>query len=462
MKTYLIIALWGVSLVSFGQLNQVLYRIHSRHIDSTTFVRRFKHEEVVKALGALSKEFRVRRVGTSVEGRSINLVSYGTGRIQVLMWSQMHGDETTATRAILDVFRYLQAKDTPAEFKRKIQAGITWHFIPMLNPDGASRFTRRNHDGIDINRDAVRLQTPEGRTLKRVRDSLKADWGFNLHDQSRGTMVNGKPATISLLAPPFDPDRSVNDTRGDAMQLTRYMHDQVIGFIPGQIGIYPDDFEPRAFGDNIQKWGTRTILIESGGFGQDFEKQEIRRLNFVLLLSAVDAIVGGQFEKTPVPAYNEIPHNADGRLLECIVKNVNYQGLVRDIGLDRREIDSDDFRKYHARGFVSDLGDLRTSAAYVTYDMAGYEVTPGKSYDTVLESMGQFSQLPIESLISKGFTEYVVKGPIDRFTKPVKVNVVSAAVTGQEVQIGSNPSLLFWKNGLLEYVLVNGVVHKVN
>lgn len=461
MRTKITTLLILISITTQGQLNNELYRIHSRYIDSTAMDRRFKHEEVVRALGKLGKEFSVRRVGTSVEGRSINLVTYGSGPVQVLMWSQMHGDETTATRAILDVFRYLQAKETPAEFKRRIQSKITWHFIPMLNPDGASRFTRRNHQGIDVNRDAVRLQTPEGRTLKRVRDSLKADWGFNLHDQSRGTMVNDKPATLSLLAPPYDVQRSVNETRGDAMQLTRYLYDQVIGFIPGQIGIYPDDFEPRAFGDNIQKWGTRTILIESGGFAQDFEKQEIRRLNFVLLLSAVDAIAGGKYEKTPVAAYHDIPHNAEGRLLECIIKNVNYQGLVRDIGLDRREIDSEDYRKYYARGFISDLGDLQTSASYVTFDATGYEVTPGKSYDTALENMGKFFQLPIESLISQGFTDYVIKDPSDRFSKPVKANIISSPAGAPELQIGANPSLLFWKNGLLEYVLINGLLHKV-
>lgn len=454
--TLSVVALCSMTSV-FAQLNAELYQVHSRFVDSSAVVRRFKHEDMMRSLAKLGKEFRMRRVGTSVEGRSINLVTYGHGPVHVLMWSQMHGDETTATRAILDVFRFLQDRGN-SELKRRIQSAITWHFIPMLNPDGASRFTRRNRDGIDINRDAVRLQTPEGRVLKRVRDSLNADWGFNLHDQSRGTMVNAKPATISLLAPPYDSTRSVNASRGDAMQMTRFLHDQIIGFIPGQVGLYPDDFEPRAFGDNMQKWGTRTVLIESGGFGNDYEKQEIRRLNFVMLITAVESIASRSYERTPVESYHELPHNSAGRLLELIVRHVSYQGVVRDIGFDRREIDSDDFRRYYPRASISDLGDLSTSNAYFYFDAAGYEVTAGKSYDVVLEGMQQFRRLPIEKLITQGYTDFVVRGELDRFGEPLKVNVVPAP-SPQEIQLGANPSLLFWKNGMLEYVLVNGVVH---
>lgn len=460
MKIAPLLILWAMTVSVFAQRNAELYRAHAKYLDSTVLARRFKHEDLTKALSILGTEFRVRRVGSSGEGRSINLVSYGHGPVQVLMWSQMHGDETTATRAIVDVFRYLQDPKSDLDLKRRIQAAITWHFIPMLNPDGAARFTRRNRDGIDINRDAVRLQTPEGRILKRVRDSLKADWGFNLHDQSRGTMVEGKPATLSLLAPPYDPARSINDSRGDAMQMTRYLHDQVIGFIPGQIGLYPDDFEPRAFGDNMQKWGTRTVLIESGGLGEDYEKQEIRRLNFVMLLTAVEAIATRSYEKVAVTAYAEIPRNASGRLLELIVRHVNYRGVVRDIGWDRREIDSEDFRRYYPRALISDLGDLSTSYAYSTFDAAGYEITAGKSYDTVLEGMQQFRRLPIEQLMVQGYTDFVVKGDVDRFGDPPKVNIQPSAAP-QEIQIGANPSLLFWKEGVLEYVLINGKIHRV-
>lgn len=444
---------------TLGQRNVALYRDHLRYLDTTVTVRRFKHEEVMKAIDALGTSFRTSSLGRSVEGRAIRMVSYGQGPINVLMWSQMHGDETTATRAILDVFRFLQARDSYDDLRGQLRSRITWHFIPMLNPDGAARFTRRNQQGIDINRDAVRLQTPEGRILKRVRDSLRADWGFNLHDQSRGSAVSGKPASISLLAPPFDASGTMNDSRGDAMQLTKFLFDQATGFLPGQIGIYPDEFEPRAFGDNFQKWGTRTILIESGGLLNDFEKRELRRINFVLLITGAEAIANGTFEKIPVNSYNDIPHNS-GRLLELIVRNLGFEGIVRDIAWDRREIDSEDFRRYVARGFVSDMGDLSTSAAYVEFDASGYSVTPGKSYNPVLESYAEFQKLPLDRLMQEGYTDFVVKGPIDRFGRNQKVNVAESPVKTEKLSIGSNSSLLLWKNGVVEYLVINGVLHK--
>lgn len=441
-----------------GQLNKQLYDSHNKYLEKSVVPRRFKQEDVTALVGKLGPAFRVRQVGRSAEGRAISLISYGNGPVNVLMWSQMHGDETTATRAILDIFRFLQADDSFNNLRTKINSSITWHFIPMLNPDGAARFARRNHDGIDINRDALRLQTPEGRTLKRVRDSLKAGWGFNLHDQGRGTSVNGKPATISLLAPPFNQASDVNETRGDAMQLTKYLHDQITAFIPGQIGIYADDFEPRAFGDNMQKWGTRTILIESGGFGDDYEKQEIRRLNFVLLVTAADAIADSAYEKVPVDSYYEIPKNADGRMMELIIYNLNYEGLRRDIGIDRREIDSEDFRKYYAKGFISDIGDLSTAHAYKTFDASDYIVKRGKVYEPVLESIGQLEALDTQKLLGEGFTDFIVKD-FDPFNSAFPYQVHSKVAMGaQGVQMGGNPSLIFERSGVVEFALINGVV----
>ena len=49
------------------------------------------------------------------------------------------------------------------------------------------------------------------------------------------------------------------------MRIIAKMNQIIQGYARGQVGRYNDEFEPRAFGDNMQKWGTSTILIETGG-----------------------------------------------------------------------------------------------------------------------------------------------------------------------------------------------------
>ncbi len=43
------------------------------------------------------------------------------------------------------------------------------------------------------------------------------------------------------------------------------MYQTCQSFLPQQIGLFDDEYEPRAFGDNFQAAGTSTILIEAGG-----------------------------------------------------------------------------------------------------------------------------------------------------------------------------------------------------
>ena len=73
----------------------------------------------------------------------------------------MHGDEPTATQAIFDIFNFLQSEDFQDE-KDAMLSNLTVHFLPMLNPDGAERFQRRNLLGIDINRDAIAIAVTRG------------------------------------------------------------------------------------------------------------------------------------------------------------------------------------------------------------------------------------------------------------------------------------------------------------
>ena len=44
------------------------------------------------------------------------------------------------------------------------------------------------------------------------------------------------------------------------------IRDALEPFASGQIGRYDEEFEVRAFGDNLTLWGTPVVLIETGPF----------------------------------------------------------------------------------------------------------------------------------------------------------------------------------------------------
>jgi hypothetical protein len=402
-------------------------------------------------------------VGSSIAGKSLSLISLGTGETSVFLWSQMHGDEPTATQAIFDILNFFDSADFKQE-KEAILENLTIHFLPMLNPDGAELFQRRNLLGVDINRDALRLQSPESRTLKRVRDSLEADFGFNLHDQS--TYYNAertdKPATISYLAPAYNYEKDINEVRANAMKIIVFMNTILQQYAPGQVGRYNDDFEPRAFGDNIQKWGTSTILIESGGYLNDTEKQEIRKLNYVSILSAVYTIAKQNYTDISISDYEKIPEN-DRKLFDLKILGATYELLGNtytiDLGINQMEVDYEDHNSFWYSSRVIDLGDLSTYYGYETLDASAHTIKQAKVYPQVLNAISAAQDLnPIEVLRNGYGYLRVANIPATALNSPVPFHMIGKAYKVPELRIqpGVNPTFFLEKNGVLEYAVING------
>jgi hypothetical protein len=346
------------------------------------------HAEVLRRLADLTRAapdlFAIEKVGESVEGRAISDVRIGTGATGVLLWSQMHGDEPTATAALFDIFEYVRRhRDEP--MVQRILSQLTLHVVPMLNPDGAERFQRRNAQSIDINRDALRLQTPEGRALKALRDRLHPQVGFNLHNQSWRTSVGTppKPASISLLSVAYDEPRSENAGRKLTKRLCAVIRESLEPLASGQIGRYDDAFESRAFGDNITLWGTPVVLIETGPWPSAEPDQALVRLNFVAILSALDALATGRVEKADPKRYEELPMN-DTKTLYVLIRNatvISGAGVppfTADIGLvaNRRVQVQEGRRELLTTVGIDDMGDLRTLGAIRTIDATGKTVVP--------------------------------------------------------------------------------------
>src|SRR5690606_11329878 len=141
---------------------------------------------------------------------------------KVLMWSQMHGNESTTTKALFDVLNYIRTDDS---FGSYISQNFTLYIVPMLNPDGAEAYTRVNANAIDLNRDAQNLSQPESVILNEVFRTFKPDFCFNLHDQ-RTIFSAGKtalPATVSFLTPAEDKDCRITPQRKRSMEIIGIM-----------------------------------------------------------------------------------------------------------------------------------------------------------------------------------------------------------------------------------------------
>jgi hypothetical protein len=352
-------------------------QIAERYRVSTISARRFTHTEFWSAVEPFLRTpaLRAEQVGESILGRPIRSVTFGEGPTKVLLWSQMHGDESTATMALADIFRFF-AEAADDVLRERLRRSLTLLFIPMLNPDGAEVFQRENAAGIDVNRDARRLATPEARTLKKMQETLQPQFGFNLHDQNARTRVgrDGVPSAIALLAPAYDEAKSYNDVRSRARLVAAVLATNFNYEISGRVAKYDDSFNPRAFGDLMQQWGTSTVLIESGALPDDPQKQRLRALNVAGVLAALDAIATDSYRQASPSAYDSLPFNQGGAFDVLVVGGQLVLPGKPPIQVDLA-INYDD-AVARVRGRVRDSGDLREAVAIDTVNAAGLFLHP--------------------------------------------------------------------------------------
>ena len=337
------------------------------------------------ALASLTKVhpglFSVAAEGSSGEGRRLTVLKVGNGPTKVILWSQMHGDEPTATCALLDMLSYFGRNRENAAVTGLLSS-LTIYLLPMLNPDGAERGTRRNAQGIDINRDALRLQTPEGRFLKEVRDRFEPAIGFNLHNQSPLTVAgrNGAQVALALLSVPFNEALTENEGRRTTKRLAVFLREFVAPWATGRIARYDMGYTARAFGDSMTRWGTATLLIETGGTNGPDEAGTLVRLNVVALLGSLQALADGSLAGFDPKQYDTIPVLEREGLFDLLIREatvVSGTGLspfLADVALHRAIPFAGTGPK--GRSGVVDLGDLTTSRGKDEIDARGKLLVP--------------------------------------------------------------------------------------
>jgi len=346
--------------------------------------RYITNADILPLLNTLSEVFSTEIIGYSEQNRPIYSVSVGKGATKILIWSQMHGNESTCTKALFDVFNFL--KFTSSSY---ILQHCTLLIIPILNPDGAEVYTRYNANNIDLNRDATQLSQKESKVLRKVFDAFKPDYGFNMHDQR--TLFNvgqsDKPATVSFLAPAQDDKLSVTPNRLRAMSVIHHINTKLQQLIPGQVGRFDDAFNINCVGDYFQAKGVATILFEAGHFPDDYNREQTRKFIALSILEALSVISSGAVSENDLNYYLEIPEN-DTLFFDVLLKNVliscDEQERTIDIGIAYEETLTD--HKVSFSPQIKRKGDLSSHFGHITLDLKN---TPLNSSQEAFKLLGR-------------------------------------------------------------------------
>ena len=309
--------------------SQHLSDLFSEYKEESLSGRYITSDLIQPLIDQYSKLLDIQQIGMSENDLPIYLIKLGTGSKTLVYWSQMHGNESTTTKAVFDFLKLLT--HNKADLVAKILEECTLYIIPILNPDGAKAYTRLNYHNIDLNRDAQDLSQEESLVLDKVLRQYKPDFAFNLHGQrtifSAG-LVN-KPATVSFLSPAAAQNRNITESRKKAMDVIVYMNKVLQKFIPGQVGRYDDGFNLNCVGDTLSSRNIPVILFEAGHYPKDYEREEARKFIFYSLISSAYYIATEKITGNLYDEYFEIPEN----------EKLFYDIIIRDVILDEKNVD---------------------------------------------------------------------------------------------------------------------------
>ena len=313
----------------------------------------------------------VKIIGKSVLGKSIYSYQKGNGKLKIYLWSQMHGNESTTTKALFDCINLL---NNGSDLANQLLETFTFYCIPMLNPDGAKLYTRANANNIDLNRDSQNLTQPESNILRSIFEEFKPDYCFNLHDQRTifGVADTGKPATLSFLAPSYNEEREVNASRLKAINLIAGINEVLQKYIPGQIGRFDDSFNINCIGDTFQNLGVPTLLFEAGHFPNDYERENTRKFVFMSLLTSFIILSENDIVHNRNDKYLNIPQN-NVVFFDFMYKNIkiNYDGneIITNFVAQYKEELIDN--KLNFNSYIVEVGDLKGYFGHFEYDAKG-------------------------------------------------------------------------------------------
>ena len=336
--------------------------------EKSIYGRYLTMESIEPLLAKMNTNNQLGIIGKSVLEKPIYKYQIGEGKIKILLWSQMHGNESTTTKGLFDFLNLLNGGSGLAQ---QLLSSFTFYCIPILNPDGAKLYTRLNANEVDLNRDSQTLTQPESKVLRESFESFKPDYCFNLHDQRTifGVGSTGKPATMSFLAPSYNKEREVNNSRLKAINLIAGINSILQGYIPNQIGRFDDSFNINCIGDTFQALGATTLLFEAGHFPNDYHREETRKYVFMALVSSFTLLSENDVVDNGIDNYLNIPQN-NAVFYDFIYKNVklNYDGVEKITNFAAQYKEELIENEICFNAYIVEIGGLEGYYAHFEYD----------------------------------------------------------------------------------------------
>jgi hypothetical protein len=229
---------------------------------------------------------------------------------------------------------------------------------------------------MDPNRDAHAWLTPELRALRDVHAQLRPAFALNLHDQDPRKRVgkSDRLTALALLANPFDEEMGDNDVRLRAKRLGGVIARAVRPLIGGHVSRFQEEFNPQGSGEFMASSGTSSLLLECGGWKDDPEKQFLRKVSFVALLSALEAIADESYVDVPLEEYESLDED-DTSVFDVLLRG----GTVVVPGLEpyRADVGIEFPVPFHrADGEVASIGELGGYTASEEVDVGGLFIHP--------------------------------------------------------------------------------------
>ena len=358
-----------------------LEQLFNQYKEETIQGRYITLDSIGPLLQKLNTNDQLKIIGKSVLGKPIYSYEIGEGKTKIFLWSQMHGNESTTTKSLFD---FLNVLHSGSELAQQLLNAFTFCSIPMLNPDGATLYTRVNANKVDLNRDSQELTQPESKLLRAIFESFKPDYCFNLHDQRTifGVSTTGKPATLSFLAPSYNEEREINESRLQAINLIASINEVLQEYLPNQIGRFDDSFNINCIGDMFQYLGVPTLLFEAGHFADDYEREKTRKYVFMALIASFKTLSENVIVSNGIDIYLNIPQNK-AVFYDFIYKNIkiNYDGIeiITNFASQYKEELIEDKLCFNA--YIAKIGELEDYFGHVVYD--GKEALYRDNYENI-------------------------------------------------------------------------------